>query len=426
MNGQSDLNGSNFKRYGGYVEQFDYHLPYLTARESVDFAAALRLPSNTSEEVRKAVVEETLTTCELLNSDNVLVGKEDFAGLTRAQAKCLSIAVEVAANSSCLFLDEPTTSLDFHAAHIIMRCIQRVAKSGRTVVCSIHQPTAFIFEGFETLLLLGKGGVVVYFGEIGNNSKTLIDHFTGAPNVLPLEYRENPATWMMNVISKTGSSRGSDGNNLDEYFLESFHYANYENKRKELMQKDYEPIVTRDPHTMLRQFQFLLARSRLSYWRCPQYNMYRFLIYFCMSSLFASIITHDTVDEVIHLICKINIVYLTPLFVGIVAMFQITPYAFSERLNFYREKSCCMYNIEIYSIAVIVVEVSAYILFVVCCLLWMMMMVMVMLVGKYISAILFLSLSHLLWFTDSLYSFLNSSCGYSNLRSIGFQRSKWL
>jgi len=56
-----------------------------------------------------------------------------------------------------LFLDEPTTGLDARSAQIVMRAIRKVAETGRAVLCTIHQPSTYLFEMFDSLLLLKKG-----------------------------------------------------------------------------------------------------------------------------------------------------------------------------------------------------------------------------------------------------------------------------
>jgi len=64
----------------------------------------------------------------------------------------LTIAVELVSNSSIIFMDEPTSGLDARAAAIVMRAVKNVADTGRTVVCTIHQPSIEIFEAFDEVI----------------------------------------------------------------------------------------------------------------------------------------------------------------------------------------------------------------------------------------------------------------------------------
>lgn len=96
----------------------------------------------------------------------------------------MSIGVELAANPAILFLDEPTTGLDSRAAQVVIRSIKRVAASGRSIVCTIHQPSQLIFNAFDSLLLLKTGGQMVFFGELGDDNTDLVNYFESAPKVL--------------------------------------------------------------------------------------------------------------------------------------------------------------------------------------------------------------------------------------------------
>lgn len=79
--------------------------------------------------------------------------------------KKLSIAVELVSGPSILFLDEPTSGLDSQAAKNIMDTVREIANSGVPVICTIHQPSAALFELFDRLLLMAKDGYVIYFGD---------------------------------------------------------------------------------------------------------------------------------------------------------------------------------------------------------------------------------------------------------------------
>ena len=83
---------------------------------------------------------------ELVPLSNSIVGKPGVSGLSVEQRKRLTIAVELVANPSIIFMDEPTSGLDARAAAIVMRTVRNTVNTGRTVVCTIHQPSIDIFE----------------------------------------------------------------------------------------------------------------------------------------------------------------------------------------------------------------------------------------------------------------------------------------
>jgi len=94
-------------------------------------------------------VEEVMDLVELKPLEHALVGLAGVSGLSTEQRKRLTIAVELVANPSIIFMDEPTSGLDARAAAIVMRTVRNTVDTGRTVVCTIHQPSIDIFEAFD-------------------------------------------------------------------------------------------------------------------------------------------------------------------------------------------------------------------------------------------------------------------------------------
>lgn len=94
-------------------------------------------------------MNHVLKTIELDGIKESLVGIPGVSGLSTEQRKRLTIGVELVAKPSIIFMDEPTTGLDARAAAIVMRAVKNVADTGRTIVCTIHQPSIDIFESFD-------------------------------------------------------------------------------------------------------------------------------------------------------------------------------------------------------------------------------------------------------------------------------------
>ncbi|CAI0544499.1 unnamed protein product [Linum tenue] len=124
-----------------------------------------------------------------------LVGVPGNTGLSTEQRKRLTIAVELVANPSIIFMDEPTSGLDARAAAIVMRTVRNTVDTGRTVVCTIHQPSIDIFEAFDDLLLMKRGGKVIYGGKLGVHSKHLVDYFQGIEGIPPIVDGHNIPIW---------------------------------------------------------------------------------------------------------------------------------------------------------------------------------------------------------------------------------------
>ncbi|KAF2844868.1 multidrug resistance protein CDR2 [Plenodomus tracheiphilus IPT5] len=201
----------SFQRSAGYVEQMDVHESLATVREALEFSALLRQGREVPREEKLRYVDTIIELLHLHDLEHTLIGRPG-AGLSVEQRKRLTIGVELVAKPSILiFLDEPTSGLDGQAANNTVRFLRKLAEVGQAVLVTIHQPSADLFAQFDTLLLLAKGGKTVYFGDIGENAKTVKKYFAGHGAPCPRE--ANPAEHMIEVVS--GSlSKGKDWNQI--------------------------------------------------------------------------------------------------------------------------------------------------------------------------------------------------------------------
>jgi len=169
----------SFQRKTGYVQQQDLHLPTTTVREALRFSAALRQPKTVSISEKNKYVEDVIDMLGMRDFADAIVGTPG-EGLNVEQRKLLTIGVELAAKPALLiFLDEPTSGLDSQSSWAICSFLRKLAEHGQAVLSTIHQPSALLFQQFDRLLFLAKGGKTVYFGEIGEQSRTLLDYFEG-------------------------------------------------------------------------------------------------------------------------------------------------------------------------------------------------------------------------------------------------------
>ncbi|KAL3134274.1 ABC transporter G member 31 [Trebouxia sp. C0009 RCD-2024] len=195
---------ATFARVSGYVEQSDLHSPKTTVREALLFSASLRIDPSVPADRINAFVEEMLDLISdyfSVTARASQVGIPGVSGLSVEQRKRLTIAVELVANPSIVFMDEPTSGLDARAAAIVMRTVRNIANTGRTIVCTIHQPSVDIFESFDELLLLKRGGQTIYAGPLGKDSVDLVRYFEEVPGIDPMSITLNPATWMLEVTT---------------------------------------------------------------------------------------------------------------------------------------------------------------------------------------------------------------------------------
>ncbi|KAL3660314.1 hypothetical protein V7S43_014842 [Phytophthora oleae] len=213
------------RRCTGYCEQTDVHSRASTFREALTFSAFLRQGSDVPDCVKYDTVSECL---ELLALEDV--ADHIIRGSSMEKMKRLTIGVEMAAQPSVLFLDEPTSGLDARSAKIIMDGVRRVADSGRTVLCTIHQPSSDVFFLFDRLLLLKRGGETVYFGDPGYEGSSIVEYFQAIPSVPRIPEGYNPATWMLESIGAGVDSHRQVVNSLDENLSVNVDFVEYFNK----------------------------------------------------------------------------------------------------------------------------------------------------------------------------------------------------
>lgn len=189
----------SFQRSAGYCEQLDVHEPLATVREALEFAALLRQGRHVPREEKLKYVDTILELLELHDIADTMIGRVG-AGLSVEQRKRVTIAVELVAKPSiAIFLDEPTSGLDGQSAYNTVRFLRKLANVGQAVLVTIHQPSAQLFAEFDMLLLLAKGGKTVYFGDIGDNGRTVNDYFSRYGHPCPAN--SNPAEHMIDVVS---------------------------------------------------------------------------------------------------------------------------------------------------------------------------------------------------------------------------------
>ncbi|KAF3452508.1 hypothetical protein FNV43_RR02941 [Rhamnella rubrinervis] len=197
MTGNVLFNGSKKRvEYGAvaYVTQEDALLGTLTVRETITYSANLRLPTSMTKEEINGIVEGTIMEMGLLDCADRLIGNWHLRGISGGEKKRLSVALEILTRPCLLFLDEPTSGLDSAAAFFVIQTLRNVARDGRTVVSSIHQPSSEVFALFDDLFLL-SGGETVYFGE----AKMAVEFFAEAG--VPCPSRRNPSDHFLRCIN---------------------------------------------------------------------------------------------------------------------------------------------------------------------------------------------------------------------------------
>jgi len=164
------LNGATpspnvIKSVASFVTQDDDALlPFLTVRETLRLAACLRLPSWMSKDEKHRRAEEVLLKMGLKDCASHTIGGELKKGISGGERRRVSIAIQILTDPKVLVLDEPTSGLDTFTATSVIELLKKLADEGRTIIMTIHQARSDIFNDFDNLLLLARGGSTIYQG----------------------------------------------------------------------------------------------------------------------------------------------------------------------------------------------------------------------------------------------------------------------
>ncbi|XP_072947730.1 ATP-binding cassette sub-family G member 1 [Epargyreus clarus] len=175
-------NEQQFQRKSCYITQEDLHQPLLTVREAMDVAATLKLPKGAEPHS-----EEILQELGLLEHQHTKTDQ-----LSGGQKKRLSIALELVNNPPVFFLDEPTSGLDTVTTAQCVKLLKQLARQGRTVVCTIHQPPASLLEMFDQVYVIADG-LCIYQGD----TEAMVPHLRSVG--LPCPRHHNPADFIIEV-----------------------------------------------------------------------------------------------------------------------------------------------------------------------------------------------------------------------------------
>jgi ATP-binding cassette subfamily G (WHITE) protein 2 (SNQ2) len=266
---------SSFQRSTGFAEQMDVHESTATVREALQFSARLRQPKETPLQEKYEYVETIIDLLEMREIAGAAIGTSGN-GLNQEQRKRLTIGVELASKPELLmFLDEPTSGLDSGAAFNIVRFLRKLADAGQAILCTIHQPSAVLFEHFDQLLLLKSGGRTVYFGELGDDSKTLINYLerNGAKKCPP---QENPAEYMLEAIGAGNPDyKGQDWGDIWQESPENDKLGKEISEIVSSRKQAAKNAEARDDREFAmpypQQWLAVVRRSFVAIWRDPEY-----------------------------------------------------------------------------------------------------------------------------------------------------------
>ncbi|KAJ9693827.1 hypothetical protein PVL29_009675 [Vitis rotundifolia] len=234
----------------GFVTQDDVLFPHLTVRETLTYAARLRLPKTLTKQQKEKRAVDVIYELGLDRCQDTMIGGSFVRGVSGGERKRVCIGNEIIINPSLLFLDEPTSGLDSTTALRIVQMLHDIAEAGKTVITTIHQPSSRLFHKFDKLILLGKGnllyfgkasGAMEYFSSIGcsplitmNPAEFLLDLANGNINdvSIPSELEDKVHTENSETETRNGKPSPAD---VQEYLVEAYETRVADQEKKKLM-----------------------------------------------------------------------------------------------------------------------------------------------------------------------------------------------
>ncbi|KAJ6299481.1 hypothetical protein OIU76_020446 [Salix suchowensis] len=286
MTGNVLFNGKKRRQDAGvaYVTQEDVLLGTLTVRETITYSANLRLPDTMTKEEIDDVVEGTISEMGLQDCSDRMVGNWHLRGISGGEKKRLSIAIEILTRPRLLFLDEPTSGLDSASSFFVIQTLRNIARDGRTIISSIHQPSSEVFALFDDLFLL-SGGETVYFGD----ARMTVEFFAEAATLKGSQrIRDVPksADPLMSLATEEIKSR----------LVEKYRRSNYAQKAKARVKEISEGLEvgtqSRSEASWRKQLSTLTRRSFVNMTRDAGYYWARIVIYIIVSICVGTIF-HD-------------------------------------------------------------------------------------------------------------------------------------
>lgn len=247
----------------------------------------LRQPKSVNKQAKYEFVEEVIKMLNMEDFANAVVGVPG-EGLNVEQRKLLTIGVELAAKPKLLlFLDEPTSGLDSQSSWAICAFLRKLADSGQAILCTVHQPSAILFQQFDRLLFLAKGGKTVYFGDIGENSRTLLDYFE-VNGARKCGDDENPAEYMLEVVNNGANDKDEAWNTVWNGSIAAAEVqAELDKINDEKLSRHHDGSTSsqdnsyeNDEFAMPSATQLYIVTYRVfqQYWRMPNYILAKFML----------------------------------------------------------------------------------------------------------------------------------------------------
>lgn len=362
ISGDILFNGSErtiaITRASAYVMQDNVHIGVLTVRQTLTYAAHLRMDEKYDIKIKNARVNKIMDMLGLTEHAGTLVGNEYIRGISGGQLKRLSIGVEIINLPDLIYLDEPTTGLDSSIAYEVMAAVRNLANQNRTVICTIHQPSPMTYFLFDKLLLLAEGRVI-YFGP----ARDVVNYFATSPYQFKYVRGTNPADYVISVAgSFTPSSAGKviTGGELATYYSTGELCRVFMENIDTMIAMDKAAVGEQNienikpyPTSTIYQLKTLCERVLVKTAKEPKPSVVTFGRHILIALFYGTIFLDLSDDEYTE---RMSLMFFSLMFM-ILGHQQAIPALFEDRLLFYRERGAGAYGAVPYFVSAFFLQV---------------------------------------------------------------------
>lgn len=255
-----------------------------------------------------------------------------------------------------MFTADKQSGLDGQSAWNLVRFLRKLTAAGQKILCTIHQPNALLFQSFDRLLLLQRGGQTVYFGDIGEDSHVLIDYLER--NGAPVPNNVNPAEYMLEAIG--AGSRKRIGGDWHEKWKNSPEFKATKEEvhrlKAEALAKPVEETGKRSEYSQsfFGQLKLVLQRTNVALWRQADYQYTRLFAHLAIALVVTLTFLQlgDSYQELQYKVFACFFITILPALV----LAQIEPQYIMSRMTFARESSSKMYSSTIFALTQMLAE----------------------------------------------------------------------
>ncbi|XP_052176923.1 ABC transporter G family member 22 isoform X2 [Diospyros lotus] len=358
----------------GFVTQDDVLFPHLTVKETLTYAALLRLPMSLSKQEKEKRALDVIYELGLERCQDTMIGGSFVRGVSGGERKRVCIGNEILINPSVLFLDEPTSGLDSTIALRIIEILQDIAEAGKTVITTIHQPSSRLFHKFDKLILLGKGSLLyfgkaseatVYFSSIGcspliamNPAEFLLDLANGNINDVSIPSELEDKVQMGNSEREPANGKPSPAV-VHEYLVEAYETRVADNeKKKHMIPLPIDEELKLKVHaskrewgaSWLQQFSILFCRG-LKERRHDYFSWLRITQVLATATILGLLWWQSNGDSLKDLRDQAGLLFFIGVFWGFFPVFTAIFTFPQERAMLNKERAADMYRLSAYFIA---------------------------------------------------------------------------